>query len=67
MIEGIVMTKAEQQRIIHDLRSKAPKIRFAVTPRHNGKFDKQAVWKKAQKAGKTIHDDDLPAAHPTRA
>lgn len=60
------MSDKEQEKIIQELRSKAVKVKVAETSPAT-KIDKQTVWKKAKKAGKTISDDSLSAPHPAGA
>ena len=60
------MSTEEQEKIIAELRQKSVKIEFKEAT-DTSKLDKKAVWAKAQKAGKTISDDDLPAGHPEPA
>lgn len=61
------MGTKEQEKIIQELRSKTFKVEFAEKPKHAVRIDKESVWVKAQKAGKTISDDDLPSGYPAAA
>lgn len=61
------MSTKEQEKIIQQLRDKAIKVEFSEKPKGSYKLDKNAVWEKAKKAGKTISDDNLPAPNPSAA
>jgi hypothetical protein len=67
------MSTAEQEKIIQELRKKATKIEVtdkvhaADADKEGSKIDKDTVWEKAERAGKTISDDSLPTQHTTGA
>lgn len=61
------MSTAEQEEIIQKLRKKLFKVEFKSQPKNKTKIDKKTVWIKAQKAGRTISDDDLLAEHSAEA
>jgi hypothetical protein len=61
------MSTQEQEKIIKELREKTVKVEFGESAKTPTKIDKKTVWVKAQKAAKTISDDDLPAGHPAAA
>lgn len=56
------MSTTTQEKIIEELRSKAAKVTYAEKPKAARKIDRAALWKLAQKAGRTFRDDSIPTS-----